>query len=261
GIVERARDLLKAGWESADLAKLTQAKAEGQRADGIARSGGASASVQQEALAFRQDALERLERAEKDHTLTEEILDVSYPQEMPARSHVDAGRLIWVAQPGWDEQSAGAFRRWGLDGDKKAEDEVVARLDAEPGVMVQQLIAALDNWMLERRRWHRPEAEWRRLFNVANRLDHNERHRQLRALLVGGYLPRAEGVAGLAGAGSCWLMTFELGRVGTWRQIREVRREIDPRTEPVLTVLLLANAYAAVGDATEAEQVLLLATA
>src|SRR5262249_14176193 len=113
GIVERARDLLKAGWESADLAKLTQAKAEGQRADGIAGSGGARASVQKEALAFRQAALERLERAEKDHTLTEEILDVSYPQEMPASSHDDAGRLILVAQPGLDEQYAGAFRRWG----------------------------------------------------------------------------------------------------------------------------------------------------
>src|SRR5262249_2166939 len=140
---------------------------------------------------------------EKDRTLTEEILDVSCPQEMPASRRDDAGLLILVGQPGLDEQYASAFRHWGLDVDKTAEDEVVARLDAEPGVVVQQLIAALDNWMLERRRWNRPEAEWRRLFRVANRLDNNERHRQLRALLVGGYLPREESVAGLAGAGSC----------------------------------------------------------
>src|SRR5262249_39647682 len=43
---------------------------------------------------------------------------------------------------------------------------------------------------------------------------------------------------------------------GTWHAVLELRREIDPRTETVLTVALLAGAFAEVGDAAEAERVL-----
>jgi Flp pilus assembly protein TadD len=91
---------------------------------------------------------------------------------------------------------------------------------------------------------------------VAEQLDRSERHRWLRALLAGESRPRAASVAGLVGPGSFWPALWELTRGDDWRQLREVRREIDPRTEPVLTVLLLAQAYAAVGDAAGAEQVL-----
>ena len=140
--------------------------------------------------------------------------------------------------------------------DGTAEADVVAKLGAEPDVVVQELAAALDSWMLERRRLKRPEAEWRRLFRVAEQLDRSERHRWLRALLAGESRPRAASVAGLVGPGSFWPALWELTRGDDWQQLREVRREIDPRTEPVLTVVLLAQAYAAVGDAAEAERVL-----
>jgi tetratricopeptide (TPR) repeat protein len=125
---------------------------------------------------------------------------------------------------------------------------------------VQELIAALDGWMLERLRRQRPEAEWRRLFRVAERLDRSEQRRRLRALLVGESPPRAEVVAGLAGVGSPWPALWELARGNAWRQLPEVQQAIDPRTEPALTVVLLAQAYAAAGDMAGAEKLLRRAT-
>jgi len=65
-IMEPARALLEQGWQAADLTQLTQARVEGNRAADIACSAGASAAVQQEAEAFRDEATGRLDRTEKD---------------------------------------------------------------------------------------------------------------------------------------------------------------------------------------------------
>ena len=255
GIVDRARDLLEAGWQAHNLAKLTEAEAESNRAADIARSGGASAAVQQEAERFREDAALRLERAAKNRALLEALLDVSAPQETKIYTRDGAGRLLALAQLGANEQYAAAIRRWGLDVDGSPEGAVAEQLRPEPDAMVQKLIAGLDAWMMERRSQGRPEAEWRRLFRVADRLDRSERHRRVRELLAGGSPPPAA-VAGLAGAGTPWPALWELARGTAWRGLREMRQEIDPRTEPVLTAVLLARAFAAAGDAPEAEQVL-----
>src|SRR5262249_60119410 len=115
-------------------------------------------------------------------------------------------------------------------------------LGAEPAVVTQELIAALDGWMLERRRLKRPEAQWRRLFRVAERLDRSDRQRRLRALLVGESPPRAEVVAGLVGGGSPWPALWGLARGNAWRQLPEVQKAMGTRTEPAVTVLLLARA-------------------
>jgi serine/threonine-protein kinase len=259
-VLERERGLLEEGWLAHDLAKLAEAQAAGIRATDLARSGGASAAVQQEAEAFQAEAARRLERAKKNRALMEAVLDVSAPQETWTSSRNAAGPLMVPAQPSVDEQYAGAFRRWGLDVDAAAEAEVVERLGAEPPVVVQELIAALDGWMMERLRGQRPAAQWRRLFRVAEQLDRSERHRRLRALLVGEAPPRAEIVAGLVGVGSPWPALWELARGNVWRQLPEVQKAIDPRTEPVLTVVLLAQAYVAVGDVAGAEKLLRRAT-
>src|SRR5262245_23807492 len=197
GVLEWARDPLEEAWQTQDLAKLTAALAEGDRAVDIARSGAASAAVRQEAEAFRTDADARLGRAKKNRALREAVLDVAAPPEAGAYAPDEAGRMAAPAQPSVDEQYAAAFRRWGLDVDGAPEALVVARLGAEPDTVVQELIAALDGWMLERRRQKRPEAQWRRLFRVAEQLDRSERHRWLRTLLVGASPPRAASVAGL----------------------------------------------------------------
>jgi serine/threonine-protein kinase len=254
-VLERERGLLEEAWLAHDLAKLTAATAEGNRAVDIARSSGASAAVQQEAEAFREDATRRLDRAQKNRALLEAILDVSAPQETSAYHRDEASRMLVLAQPNVDEQYAAAFLRWGLDVDRTAEVEAAERLGREPEVVVQDLIAGLDAWMLERWR-KRPEAEWQRLFRVADRLDRSERHRRLRALLVGRSPPRPESVASLVAAGSPWSALWELAHGNTWRQLLEVRGEIDPRTEPVLTAVLLAEAFVSVRDFARAEAVL-----
>ena len=123
-------------------------------------------------------------------------------------------------------------------------------------VLVQELVAGLDGWMIERRRQKRPDAQWRRLYRIADLLESSDQHRRLRALLVGESPPRAEAVAGLVGAGLPWSALWEQARGNTWRHLLEVRKEIDPRKEPAPTVVLLAQACAAVGDTAAAEQVL-----
>jgi serine/threonine-protein kinase len=254
-VLERARGPLEEAWQAQDLAKLAEVAVEGNRAVDIARTGTAGAAVRDEAEAFRVDADDRLVRAKKNRVLLDEVLDVlaqhegdSYPRDKSPRPRVPA-------QASTDEQYAAAFRRWGLDIEGTPEAEVAARLRSEPDAFVAELIAALDDWMLERRHMQ-PGAEWRRLYRLAEQLDRGERHRQLRAVLAGDSPPRAESVAGLAAAGLAWPALWKLARGDDWRQLREVRAGIDPRTDPVLTIVLLAQGLAAVGDAAGAEQLL-----
>jgi serine/threonine-protein kinase len=260
--VERGRRLLEEGWQAQDLVKLTEAKAEGDRAADIAHRGEAGGAVQQEAAAFRAEAEARLGRAEKNRALLAALLDVAAPREARAYASDESGRLVAQAQPSVEEQYAAAFRRWGLDVDGTPEAEVLARLREEPGPVLDEVLAALDGWLWDGWRQKVPEAKWRRLFRLAEQLDRSDRRRRLRALLVGLAPPRAESVAGLLGAWPPWPALWEVSpRGNAWRRLQEVRGEINPATEPVLTVMLLAQASSAVGDGAGAEQVLRQAVA
>jgi serine/threonine-protein kinase len=255
-VVERARGLREAGWESADLAKLSQASAEGSRAMDIARSGRASPVVLQDAEMFQADASQRLDRAMKDRALLEALLDVSAPPETRAYARDETGQMVALAQPSVDEQYTAAFRHWGLDVDRATDAEIAERLRQEPDVVVKELIGGLDAWMMERRRQNRPEAQWRRLVGVADRLERSDQHRRLRALLIADAPPRPEAVAGLTGVASPWPALWVLARGSDWQQLLEIRKHIDSKTQPVLTVVLLARACVEMGDTTGAEEVL-----
>src|SRR5262249_23194718 len=63
------------------------------------------------------------------------------------------------------------------------------------------------------------------------------------------------------GAGSPWPALWALGPGGDRLRLLELRQEIDTRREPVLTVVLLAQAFATTGDDAAAEQVLVEALA
>jgi tetratricopeptide (TPR) repeat protein len=65
----------------------------------------------------------------------------------------------------------------------------------------------------------------------------------------------------LAAVGSPWPALWEQARGNAWRHFLEVRQGIDPRKEPALTVVLLAQACAAAGDTAGAEQALRQAAA
>jgi serine/threonine-protein kinase len=247
-VLARARGRLEAAWQAADVAALTEAAAEGSRAEDIARSGGADPAAWQHVKAFQEDAALRLARAHKNRLLREALLDVPLPREHRANLPYHAVPEQLVGGTSLEALYTAAFRRWGLDVDGTPEEEVVRRLGAEPAPVVQDVIAALDHWMLHRRLHGHPEAAWGRLHRLADRLDHDPRHRQLRALLVR--------VAPRPGAGLAALPRWELERQCARRELLELRRSIDPRTAPVLTVLLLARAFDLVGDSVGAERLL-----
>ncbi len=259
-VVEQRGGLLDEGWEEHDLAKLTAAKAEADRAVGIARSGNASDAVLKQIDDFKDRAEDRLQRARSNNTLRGALVDVAAPRETSTYENAEGGRMVATAQPSADEQYAAAFRRWGkLDLDQTAEAEVVARLRREPEVVFRDVAAALDSWMVERRRQNHPEAKWRRLFRVAQGLDENTQSRQLRELLVGGSPPRPDSVAGLvgqAGASLPWPGLWDVARGNTWRRLRTIRGGMGPGRGSVFTVVLYARACSDIGDVGVAEQVL-----
>src|SRR5262249_10712662 len=156
-----------------------EASSQADQALGIARSGSASAAVRQQAEAFEQEAAIRLDRARKNRGLLEGGMDVGLdvpaPQGSRGAGRHEQGQAMVQVPLGADQQYAQAFARWGLDVDATTEDEVVARLSAEPDPVVQELIAALDNWMLQRLE-KRPQARWEHLYRVADRLDPSIRH-------------------------------------------------------------------------------------
>jgi serine/threonine-protein kinase len=256
--LEQGRGLLKRGWEANDPALLTEALALGDQAAEVARSETVGPGVHEQVAAFRAEAAERLERAQANLALLDAWRDIALPQETESYRDDGSGRMLALVQPAVDEQYGEALRRhWRLDVDRQAESAVLARFREEPEVVVQELTAGLDRWMAERRRQKRPEAEWRRLYRLADGLDPTERRRQVRALLAGETPPpRAEAVAGLLGAWPPWPALWELSRGGGWRGVQELRGQVDPATEPVLTVVLLAEGSEAVGDVAGAERLL-----
>jgi serine/threonine-protein kinase len=256
GQLGKARTLLAEAWDAQDPLQLTAALAEGNRTVDVSRSGDASAAVRRDAETFQADADEKMKHARRNDALREAVLDVAALQERSASAFEETGRVAAPALPTPDEQYAEAFRHWGLDVDGTAEADVVAKLGAEPDVVVQELAAALDSWMLERRRLKRPEAGWRRLFRIAEQLDHSERHRWLRRLLIDESQPRATSVAGLVGTSLSWPALWQLACGDDQTLLRDLRMELDLQTAPVLTVVLLAQAYAALGNTPGAEQVL-----
>jgi serine/threonine-protein kinase len=260
GIIGPAHVRLDDGWKEADLAKVTDARADAAHAEHVAQTGGASPRVRQEAALFREEAARLLDRAQANRTLTEALVDLTDPQDSKEYARDESGQWRLMAARDIDKQYAAAFQDWGLDVDGTAEVETVARLAAQPEPVVQELTAALDQWALLRQ--NRPGADWRRLFRVVDQLDRSDRGRRFRRMLLEGFLLGAEDVAGMVGAMSPWqaLSLWEQRRGVALRRLRELRREIDPRTEPDLTVSLLAQMFVEAKDAASAEEVLSVAS-
>jgi serine/threonine-protein kinase len=262
--LERGRIRLEEGWRTNDVPKLSEAIGEVERAAAIARNGGASDAVEQQVGALQTGVQERLDRAMANQNLLSALLDIAIPHETKTYCETGSGEMVMaIVEPSVEEQYAAAFRRrWpDVDVDEQAESEVAARLQEEPEAVLQGVIAGLDIWMLERRRQKRPEAEWRRLLALVDRVDASEPRRQLRALLIGDAPPSAASVAGLLAGQSPWLASWELVRGNDWRRLLRLRGQISAADESVLTELLMAEASSDVGDVTGGEEVLRLALA
>jgi tetratricopeptide (TPR) repeat protein len=259
-ILNLARQQLEDGWKKQDLVTLEDAKKDAEKAVAIAHSD-ASPPIKEQAKALQQKAEDLLGRAQVNRELLEALVDVSWTNEsrvfagghQPGALTVsqttteeqaqfvdEGGSAIALSQPSVDEQFAAAFRRWDkdLDVDGGDESQVAERLQKEPPVVVEQIVAALDAWMLKRREAYRPGTDWRRLFRLADRLDRpldeNGQRRQLRECALGETMPRTERVT----------------------KLQELRNRVDSTNAPVLNLVLMARAYAFAGDVPAAEQVL-----
>ena len=105
--------------------------------------------------------------ADRDRRLLTRLLDVRGPREGPKYSHDGKGMMLELTEPPVDEQFAAAFLAWGLDVDTVPTTEVASRLKGRPLAVVMEVIAALDEWASQRRQDGKPEAEWRRLADLA----------------------------------------------------------------------------------------------
>jgi tetratricopeptide (TPR) repeat protein len=238
-ILEHAQALLEQGWQGNDLKQLHEAESEAQRAEAVAT--GAGKEMKRQAGDFRKQVQQRLQRAEKNLTLTLALRDVSLSWRKG--SIPDPGFKADLAMLSEDEQHATAFRRWGLDIDAATDDEVVARFSEEPAPIREAIISGLDVWAvsLKRRKGSRPR--WSRLLRLAGRLDSNSRHHWMRLGLHDEELWQfaripAGLVASVPGGGHPWGMFAH--HVWAERAYRHFSAPIDPATEPVMTVFLLS---------------------
>jgi serine/threonine-protein kinase len=239
--MQRARELLDAAWQAPDPTRaLAEARAAADRAAAVADSGEASADVRHEAAALRRRVAARIDQAQKNGTLLTALLDVQVRWVASTYRRNEHGQLLTRAEPSVDEQFTAAFLHWGVDVDNEPVAQVVARLTAQPAPFVQDVVAGLDAWALERRRQH-ARAEWRRLVDVARQLDQDDLRKEARELLAAGPLQRTEATA------------------AAWDQTRDRLRQLagpaaDART--ALGTLALARVLVVFGEERRAEGLL-----
>jgi eukaryotic-like serine/threonine-protein kinase len=224
-----------------------EARGAAERAVKLAEGGFVSAALQRRAEQALAAAKEDVQQTTKDRQLLARLADVYQGRETGLYRTDEAGRVVMLAQPTAEERFAQAFRSWGLDIDAVPVGESVSRLKARPNGVVQEVVAALDEWALQRREDGRPAAAWRQLHDLADRLDDSAPRLHLRRLLAGSP-PQPS-----------------LTTLGQWLQARaELRahvRRVDPATAPVLEVISLARTLWNFGEARAAEQVLRAALA
>jgi tetratricopeptide (TPR) repeat protein len=252
--MEQARQALAQGWEKHNTAQLTEAQAEADKAVTVAQAG-AGEEVRAAAAALLAEVETKTAQAAKNQRLMADLLDVTKPRETQAYQKDESGHVMALAQPSADEQVAAAFRRWGVDLDREPAEQVIARLSEQPGPVVQEVVAGLDEWVQVRRWDKRPQRDWQRLTDVANRLDADPRRRELRRLRESGVLQQEREAMQAAGQLASWLGVSEVFVGPNTRRLRELAREVDPAQEPVLGVVALARALLAAGDTSSAEGV------
>jgi tetratricopeptide (TPR) repeat protein/tRNA A-37 threonylcarbamoyl transferase component Bud32 len=258
-ILERGQALLKEGWQANDLGRLKDARAEANQAAEVIGTGFVTPAVQQQVVVFQLEVERRSRQAAKNSDLLVALLNVSAPPEPTYYSRAaEQGRDKILPRSSVEEQYTRAFRRWGVDVDTTAEAEMVAQWKDQPRPVLEEIIAALDDWMLARRREY-PEGKWRRLLRVARELDPSPHRQELRAVLAGDHQGRSRAVAGLAvslaGTGQPWAALAELGCARP-AHLRRLRAQMKPATDPVISVVLLARVCREARDFVGAEEVL-----
>ncbi|MCI0455990.1 MAG: tetratricopeptide repeat protein [Gemmataceae bacterium] len=239
----KERDGLRKEAFAAPVSKVEglfqQAQRAADRAVKFAQGGYVSAELPQQAEEARVAADEDVKQAGKDRVLLARLVDIPRQPDTDRYQKDEKGRMMVVVPPSVDKQFAKAFRDWGLDIYAVPLAESVARFKARPNSVVQEVVAALDEWALQRRQDGDPKADWRKLHNLADQLDSSARRQQLRRLMAQSPLQ------------------LSLATLGRWVQARTQLRDrigrVDPATAPVLEVISLARVLERFGDAAGAE--------
>jgi serine/threonine-protein kinase len=84
---------------------------------------------------------------------------------------------------GADAEYARAFREAGLDVDSESAEEIAAKLKARPAAL-NAVVAALDDWALERRAGKQPVSRWRRPLEAARAADPDSFRERVRAAIL-----------------------------------------------------------------------------
>jgi tetratricopeptide (TPR) repeat protein len=236
-ILERAGPLLEEAWQTGDTARLAECQALADKAREMAHGGNASADLQRQTEDLHAQVQQKVAQDRKNQALRTALLDVIQPRETQTYQQDTSGQMVVIAGIPVEEQYARAFGRWGLDIDKESLEAIVARCEAQPRPVVDEMVAGLEAWLLERRRQKQAEARWRKLLAVADRLDRDNQRRELRQLRLGSLGPPER------------------------QRLRELAGKLDPSREPVLGLVMLAGTLRAAGEDRRAEEVLRSAVA
>src|SRR5262249_55229189 len=135
------------------------------------------------------------------------------------------------------------------------------RLKAQPPSVVEEVVAGLEAWMLQRRQQKGNAEKWQRLLRLANQLDANERRREIRGLLGSEQLQREWVIGELSKGLLPWSALWGPVTGKARQQLAHRSAAVNPRREPVLGLVSLARALKEAGNAGEAERVLRLSLA
>jgi serine/threonine-protein kinase len=259
--IREARLLLRQARSAplGDAGKLREALA-ALKAETVARTAEVSTDVQQQAEDLGAELQQEARAVQRDRRLLAALLEVRGPREGPKYRADDKGFMAEMTEPSADEQFAAAFRDWDatFDVDALSTTEAAARLRDRPATVRTEVIAALDEWAMERQRQGLPQARWRRLAELAAALDDSPRSRQreLRQLLGRGTLEQERALGMLALALRSVLVPFDAGLGSNRQRLRRLVGRTKVTKEPVLGLLTLVRALLAAGDDLLAERLL-----
>jgi superkiller protein 3 len=244
-----------------DLHLYSEAVEVARRGSELARTGFAGAALRDRARQALAEAEADLVAAGRDQDLLARLLAVRQDSFVPSFQEGESGGLVRAEEPDAEDQFADAFRDYGLDVTAAPDGQVVERLKGRPPAVVQEVIAALDDWAVDRR--YRPGADWQRLLRLADTLDAGDGHdgrRELRAVLTRDRLWRERLTLGVRLVGTAaGPLPLVPDLAGPWPgedryAVRLLARDPDAARGPVLAVLLLARALVLAGDGGTAEQ-------
>ncbi len=186
-----------------------------RKAEALARRGPIPAELNQQAKKMLDEAEAEKAALAKDRRLMQRLLEAQLASAYFRNPTTTGGMAEQTLD--WEKQFADPFHEWGLDPDRMLIPTAAAIIRARPEAIATELIAGLDRWAATRGPRQR-----RTLLDLVEQADHpDENRRKLRKLVRDG-----------------------LDR----NQLKELARQVSPKVEASLTLVLLADCLNATGE-------------